>query len=580
MQYGYLRFGLEKTVEMLDAIKDLGFTLRHPGRHLHRHRRPGHPRGEGQAGDGRAEGGARRREAVPRRRHHQRRALQQGHRHLVHRHREGRGRDVQGDGEAGQGRRRVQPDLHHGRLGRPRLQAADPPAGRHARPDGAPVRRDHREPDHLELPRRAHRAAVLHLDPRRPQGPGGHRAEDGGLRLPDAPPGGRQPGRDHLRARLHAPWTASTSGPSSSRARSSSPCATASSAGSAWRTSRTRSAARSSCASTRRSPRRRPTPCRPRASRRSASAPCSPARASAACAPSATAATSPPASWWRWAWRWASSPPSPSASRAPSSPCARSTSAARPAHRTEQTTLEAKNNGAVKFHNINTVKNKKGDLVVMNRAGALVIHDQKGRERERHAVVYGATLKVKDGQDVKQGQLLVEWDPYSFTILTEEGGAGRLQGRHRGPDRPRAGGREHRDVGAGHHGVVGREEAAAHRDQGREGQDAPEVPAALGRPPHGGRPGRGVTPATCWPRSRARRAKTKDITGGLPRVVELFEARRPKEPAVITEIDGVGEVRRRGQAAPQDLRDRRTTTSSASTSCPAAPTSTCRKASG
>src|SRR5207253_4591586 len=91
-------------------------------------------------------------------------------------------------------------------------------------------------------------------------------------------------------------------------------------------------------------------------------------------------------------------------------------------HRTEQTTLEAKNAGTVRFHNVNTVKNKKGDLVVMNRAGALVIQDQKGRERERHAVVYGAQLKVKDGQEVKQGQLLVEWDPFSFSILTEEGG--------------------------------------------------------------------------------------------------------------------------------------------------------------
>src|SRR5207249_866747 len=91
-------------------------------------------------------------------------------------------------------------------------------------------------------------------------------------------------------------------------------------------------------------------------------------------------------------------------------------------HRTEQTTLEAKNTGLVKFHNVTTVKNKKGDLVVMNRSGALIIQDGKGRERERHAVVYGAKLKVKDGQDVKQGQLLVEWDPYSFTILTEEGG--------------------------------------------------------------------------------------------------------------------------------------------------------------
>jgi hypothetical protein len=71
-------------------------------------------------------------------------------------------------------------------------------------------------------------------------------------------------------------------------------------------------------------------------------------------------------------------------------------------HRTEQTTLEAKNAGNVKFHDVNTVKNKKGDLVVMNRAGALIIHDEKGRERERHAVVYGAKLKVKDGQTVHE----------------------------------------------------------------------------------------------------------------------------------------------------------------------------------
>ena len=123
-------------------------------------------------------------------------------------------------------------------------QAADPPAGRHARPDGAALGRDHREPHHLELPRRPDRAAVLHLDPRRPQGPGRHRAQDRRLRLPDPPPGGREPGRDHQRARLRHAWTASTSSPSSSRARSSSRCATASSAASAWRTSRTRSAAR------------------------------------------------------------------------------------------------------------------------------------------------------------------------------------------------------------------------------------------------------------------------------------------------------------------------------------------------
>ena len=329
---------------------------------------------------------------------------------------------------------------------------------------------------------------------------------------------------------------------------------------------------------TRRSARRPPTPSRPRASRACASAPCSPARPSAGCAPSATGATWPPASWWRWAWRWASSPPSPSASRAPSSPCGPSTSGARPATRTEQTTLEAKNTGNAKFHNLTTVKNKKSDLVVMNRSGALIVQDQKGRERERHAVVYGARLKVKDGQAVKQGQLLVEWDPYSFTILTEDERPDRVQGRPRRADRARAGGREHRHVRPRHHGVVRREEAAPHRDQGRQGQDHPQVPASLRRPPHGGRrrggdAGRraGQDPARdrqdqghhgrSAPGGRAVRGAAAQGARGHHR------DRRRRE------------VRRRGQAAPQDLRDRRRQRAPASTSCPAAPTSTCRKAS-
>ena len=117
-------------------------------------------------------------------------------------------------------------------------------------------------------------------------------------------------------------------------------------------------------------------------------------------------------------------------------------------HTTQQTTLEAKNAGTVKFHNVTTVKDKKGDLVVMNRSGALIIHDQKGREKERHAVVYGARLKVKDGAEVKQGQLIVEWDPYSFTIMTEDNGIAHFKDVIDGPDRARAGGREHRHVRA------------------------------------------------------------------------------------------------------------------------------------
>ena len=99
-------------------------------------------------------------------------------------------------------RRQVQPGLHHGRLGRARQQAADPPARRHARPDGQAVGRNHRDADQGELPRRALGARVLHLDARRAQGSGRHGAQDRRLGLPDAPSRRRRAGRDRLRSRL------------------------------------------------------------------------------------------------------------------------------------------------------------------------------------------------------------------------------------------------------------------------------------------------------------------------------------------------------------------------------------------
>src|SRR6187401_2812254 len=88
----------------------------------------------------------------------------------------------------------------------------------------------------------------------------------------------------------------------------------------------------------------------------------------------------------------------------------------------EQSTLEARNAGTVRFQGIQYVQAKDGNLVVMNRAGSLVVQDAKGRDRERYPIVYGARLKVKEGQAVDQGQVLVEWDPYTFSILTEEPG--------------------------------------------------------------------------------------------------------------------------------------------------------------
>ena len=249
-------------------------------------------------------------------------------------------------------------------------------------------------------------------------------------------------------------------------------------------------------------------------------------------------------------------------------------------HPTEQTTLEAKNAGTVKFHNVTTVKNKKGDLVVMNRSGALIIQDQKGRERERHAVVYGAKLKVKDGQEVKQGQLLVEWDPYSFTILTEEEGTITFkdvidgQTVHEQVDENTGHGRPR------HHGVPRREEAAAHRDQGRRRASRPAkylLPSGAHLMVEDGDGGRGRRRAGQDP------ARDRQDQGHHGRSAARGGALRG--PA----SQGAGghhrdrrrrEVRRRRQAAPEDLRDRRRRTSRGSTSCPAAPTSTSRKASG
>ena len=96
----------------------------------------------------------------------------------------------------------VQPDLHHGRLGRARLGPADPPAGRYARSDGQALGRDHRDPHHHQLPRGSVGPPVLHLDPRRPQGSRRHRAQDRQLRVPHPPSGRRGAGLRHRRVRL------------------------------------------------------------------------------------------------------------------------------------------------------------------------------------------------------------------------------------------------------------------------------------------------------------------------------------------------------------------------------------------
>ena len=137
-------------------------------------------------------------QALPPRDHHRAGAVQQGPRRLDARPRADHHRD---DGAAPQRRPQrpglPEPDLPDGRLGRPRRRRADPPARRHARPDGQALGQDHRDADQGQLPRRPQRARVLQLDPRRPQGPGRHGLEDGRLGLPDPQARRRGPERRH-----------------------------------------------------------------------------------------------------------------------------------------------------------------------------------------------------------------------------------------------------------------------------------------------------------------------------------------------------------------------------------------------
>jgi len=215
-----------------------------------------------------------------------------------------------------------------------------------------------------------------------------------------------------------------------------------------------------------------------------------------------------------------------------------------------QTVLEAKHSGIVKFININTVKNREGFHVVMNRNGNIAITDSKGREREKYSVVYGAKLHVEEGKRVEIGQKLVEWDPYSVPILTEVGGRIALGDIVEGVTV-----KEEVDetTGLSHKVIieypVNMRPRISIKDE--HGKATLKIPStgnlARYQLPSGAHiivdKHSIVYPGDILAKMPRETTKTKDITGGLPRVAELFEARKPKEQAVVSEIDGIVEFR-------------------------------------
>ena len=203
----------------------------------------------------------------------------------------------------------------------------------------------------------------------------------------------------------------------------------------------------------------------------------------------------------------------------------------------EQSTVEAKREGVVKYHNLRIITNKKGDMINMNRNGQIAICDETGRERERYPVVYGAYVRPRENSRVSEGEILLEWDPYTFSIMAEKEGRIALLDVVEGFTM-----QEEIDEITG----LSRRVILDHADEKLQPRavltDAAGAQISVYPLPAGAhisvQEGEAVSAGDIIFKITRETSKTKDITGGLPRVVELFEARKPKENAVISEIDG------------------------------------------
>ncbi len=213
--------------------------------------------------------------------------------------------------------------------------------------------------------------------------------------------------------------------------------------------------------------------------------------------------------------------------------------------RAEQTSLEARYDGVMQFVNLKTVVDRDNHHVVMSRNGEIVIVDETGRERERHALVYGARLVVGDGSAVAAGMLLAEWDPSTMPILTEVSGVIHFGDVDSGVTMEE----KVDDVTGLSHKVIIENKSSYKRPRivlkDAEGRSVKLSSGLVARYmlPVGANiivpDGEEVFAGDVLAKIPRETTKTKDITGGLPRVAELFEARKPKEFAVLTEIDGI-----------------------------------------
>jgi DNA-directed RNA polymerase subunit beta' len=213
----------------------------------------------------------------------------------------------------------------------------------------------------------------------------------------------------------------------------------------------------------------------------------------------------------------------------------------------EQSETKAKKGGVIKFTRMRVVKNDDGQAIVLTRSGEISILDPKGRELEKHEVPMGAQLAVEENQEIELGTTLCRWDPHAIPILAEVSGKVRFEDIVEGETM-----RKEKDAGGTTRFMITDHKGELHPQVVLEDQDGTPLDVYyLPEKAHiAVEEGSSVSAGTIVARTPREASGIRDITGGLPRVTEIFEARKPKDPAVIAEVDGVVEIlgeKRRGK---------------------------------
>ncbi|MBL8199813.1 MAG: DNA-directed RNA polymerase subunit beta' [Chromatiales bacterium] len=212
--------------------------------------------------------------------------------------------------------------------------------------------------------------------------------------------------------------------------------------------------------------------------------------------------------------------------------------------------VEVKRPGTVRLHNVKTVRHEKGYLVAVSRSGEIGVMDDQGRERERYRIPYGAVINIDDGVKVDGGQIVATWDPHTHPVVAEVGGLLKFQDFVEGVTVELkvdevTGLSSYEIMDPKQRGMSGRDLRPTAKLLNNKGQEIcfanTDIPAVYALPvgalvnmADGAR----VSVGDVIARIPEESSKTRDITGGLPRVADLFEARKPKDPAILAEYSG------------------------------------------